>query len=90
MESENGIWQLFTAALVGGIGLLNQERVHKLRMSERGWRGTGTDGRSMKQKGKWERSLQGDWKGKIKEGGRKQREVTSMSKTRREPISNKI
>lgn len=44
----------------------------------------------MKQKGKWERSLQGDRKGKIKEGGRKPREVTLMSKARREPISNKI
>lgn len=58
-------------------------------MSERGWGETWTEGRSMKQKGKWERSLQGDRKGKIK-GGRKPREVTLMSKARREPISNKI
>lgn len=74
------------AALVGDIGLLNQERVHELRMSERGWGGTWTRGRSMKQKGsgkeaykELERKNQGEKPG-----------VTLMSKAREEPISNKI
>ena len=55
-----------------------------------GWRGERTGGRSLRYKGRWERSLQEDGKEESRRGGRKQREETLMSKTRRESISNKI